>query len=198
MQQVEHGILSTLVVTWRGVDGHTALHFQGRTIVPYLTEITVGHLVDLVQITFITLRLADDEDVGERNNVAVHIDIGRVFHTCHSIDVEGIAVHLRSKLIRGVGPHTVPTLFEHCHTRGIICSIPLYLHFLCWKEVACHLYLHGLGGEEIKGDCSVSIHHGRLYTGTVEQLLLCQSTHAAERCKGDGYHCLLHTILLSF
>ena len=147
MQQIHHGVVLPLVVAGRCIDGHAALHLQRRTVVPYLTQITVGYLVHAVEIALVTFLIAHNEDIGERDDVTVDIHIGRVFHTRHTIDVKGIAIHLGRKLTGSIAPHSVRSLCQGSHVR------------LLREEVACYLYLHCLGGEEVKGNRSVGIHY---------------------------------------
>ena len=184
MQQVEHRILAALVVAGGGIDGHTALHLQRGAVVPYFREVAVGHLVYLIQIALVTLLVADDEDVGERYDVAVHVDVGRILHTCQSVDVERVTVQFRSKFIGGVTPHTVLTLLQLSHAWGIILAIARDLNRLGGQEVTSHFHLACLGGEEVESHGSIAVDNGGLYVGTVEEFLLCRSAYAAHCCKG--------------
>ena len=160
MQQIEHGILAALIVTCGGVDGHTTIHLQCGAVVPYLREVAVGHLVYAVEIALVALLVADDEDVGERYDVAIHVDVGGILHTSHTIDVEGVAVHLRSELIGGVAPHAVLAFLELGHARSIVLTITLNLNGLGGQEIACYLYLHSLGCEDVECDCAVLVDDG--------------------------------------
>ena len=178
MQQIENGVLTTLIVAGRGIDSHSALHLQRRTVIPNLAQVAVGHLVHLIQIALVALLVAYDEDVGKRDDVAVHIDIGRVLHARHTVDIEGIAVHLRSQLIGGIAPHTVLALHKLGHTRSIVLAIARNVHGLGGQEIASHLDFDGLGGIKIKGHSAVRVDDGRLYAGTVEEFLLCRYAEA--------------------
>ena len=140
----------------------------------YLAQVSVGHLVHAVKITLVTLLVADDEDVGEADDVAIDVDVGRILHTRHSVDIEGVAVHLRGELVGGVAPHTVLTLYELSHAWGIILAIARNIDLLGRQEIACHLDLDGLGCEEVECHCAVLVDDGRLNTGTVEEFLLCR------------------------
>ena len=139
MQQVEHGILTTLVIASRGIDGHTTLHLQCGTVVPNLREVAMRHLVHTIQITLVALLVADDEDIGKRNDVAIHVDVSRILHTRHTINIKGIAVHLRSEFVGGVAPHAILSLLQLSHTRGIVLTITLDLDGLSGQEITCYL-----------------------------------------------------------
>ena len=136
------------------------------------------HLVHAIQVTLVALLVADDEDVGERNDVAVHVDVGRILHTRHTVDVEGVAVHLRGKLVGGVAPHTVLAFFQLSHAWGIIRAVALDLDGLRGQEVTCHLDLHGLRCKDVECHCAVLVDDWRLNTGTVEEFLLCRGSEA--------------------
>ena len=160
MKQVEHGVLAALVVASRRIDGHAALHLQCGTVVPYLRKVSVGYFIHTIQIALVALLVADDEDIGEADDVAVHIDIGRILHARHTVDVESVAVHLGGELIGGVAPHTVLALYKLGHAWGIILAIARNVDLLGGQEVACHLYLHSLGRKEIECHGSVLVDDG--------------------------------------
>ena len=184
MQQIEHGIAAALVVAGRGVDGHAALHLQRGAGVPHLREVAVGNFVDAIEVTLVALLVTNNKDVGERHDVAVNIDVGRVLDTCHTIDVEGIAVHLRSKLLGGIAPHAVLAFHEFSHTWGIVLAVAGNVDRLRGQEIASHLDLYGLGGIEVKSYGAVRVDDGRLYAGTVEEFLLCRGS--------ETNHCQSH------
>ena len=185
MQEVEHGVLAALVIAGRGIDGHAALHLQRGTGIPHLREVAMRHFVHTIEVTLVTLLVADNKDVGKRNNVAVHVDVGRILHSRHTVDVEGVTVHLRGEFVGSITPHAVLALFQGSHAWGFVLAKALHLDGLRGQEVACHLDLDGLRGKEIKGHCAVLVDDGRLNTGTVEEFLLCRGTHAAYGCKGQ-------------
>ena len=160
MKQVEHGVLAALVVASRRIDGHAALHLQCGAVIPYLRKISVGYFIHTVQIALVALLVADDEDIGEADDVAVHIDVGRILHACHTVDVEGVAVHLRGELVGGVAPHTVLAFLELSHAWGIILAIAWDVDRLRGQEVACYLDLDSLGGKEIECHSSVLVDNG--------------------------------------
>ncbi len=118
------------------------------------------HLIHLVKIALVTLLVADDEDVGERHDITIHVDIGRILYTCHSVDVEGIAVHFRSELVGGIAPHAILSFFQLSDTWGIILAIARNIYLLSRQEVTSHFYLHCLRGKEIKCHCTVVIDDG--------------------------------------
>ena len=51
MKQVEHWVILSLVVTCWGIDGHTTLHLERRTVIPNLLHIAMRHLIDGVEVT---------------------------------------------------------------------------------------------------------------------------------------------------
>ena len=120
----------------------------------------MGHLVYLIQITLVTLLVADDEDVGERYDVAVHVDVGRILHTSHTVDIKGVAVHLRGEFAGGVAPYTVLALYELGHARGFHLAKALHLHLLGGQEVACHFHFYSLRGKEVECHCAVLVDDG--------------------------------------
>ena len=195
MEEVEYGILAALVVARWGVDGHAALHLQRRTVVPHLGEIAVGHLVHTVEVTLVALLFADDEDIGERHDVAVHVDIGGVFHARHAIDVEGVTIHLGGEFLRGVGPHTIPPLNQLCHAWGVILAIAFYLDGLWGQEVARHLHFHCLGRKEVESHCAVRVDDRGLYAGTGEQPLLRLHGQTAHHTECQSKDCLFHHLV---
>ena len=65
VHQVHHGVVLALVVACRGVDGHAALHLQRGAVIPHLGQITMPHFIHAIEVALVTLRLADDEDIGE-------------------------------------------------------------------------------------------------------------------------------------
>ena len=196
VQQIQHGVLAALVIAWRGVDGHAALHLERRAVVPHLGQVAVGHLVHTVQVTLVALLFADDKDVGKRYNIAVHIDVGRVFHPRHAIDVERVTVHLRGQLAGGVSPYAIRPLGQCSHSGGIITAATGNLDCARGQEVTGHLHLDGLGSKQVEGHCAVGVDDGRLNVGTIKKFLLCRGTHAAHGRKRHHHDYSFHTITI--
>ena len=160
VQQIHHGILAAFVITGGRIDGHTTLHLQRGAGIPDFQEIAVRYLVHLIQVALIALLLADDEDIGERHDVAVHIDVGRIFHACQAVNIKGVTVHLWSQFVARVAPHAVLAFYKFCNARGIILAIARHINLMCRQKVASHLNLDGFGGKNIKRHCAVRVDDG--------------------------------------
>ena len=89
------------------------------------------HLIHLIQVALIAFLLADDKDVGKRHDVAVHIDIGRVFHARHTINIEGVAIHFRSQLVARVAPHAVLAFYQLRYAWSIVLAIARHINLMC-------------------------------------------------------------------
>ena len=115
------------------------------------------HLVHLIQVALVAFLVADDKDVGERYDVAVHVDVGRILHSRHTINIKGITVHLGGELVGGVAPHTIRSFLQLSHTWGIILAMAWDINLLRGQEVTSHLHLDGLRGKEVKGYGSITV-----------------------------------------
>ena len=139
----------------------------------------MGHLVHAVEVTPVTLLLTDNENVGKWYNIAVHIDVGRVFHPRQAIDIERVAVQLGSQFVGGVGPYAIRSLGQRSHPWGVILASTGNLDGACGQEVTGHLHFDRLGGKKVESHCSVGVDDGWLNVGTVKEFLLCRGTDAA-------------------
>ena len=147
MKQIEHRIFTTFIIACRSIDGHTTLHLQRRTRIPDLAQIAMGHLIHTIQVALVPFRITNDEDIGERHDVTIHIDIGGILHALHAINIKGITIHLRSQLVCGIAPYTILTFLQLSNAGGIILTIARDINLLCRQEVARHLHFNSFGSE---------------------------------------------------
>ena len=192
MQQVEHRIfLTTSLVASRGIDGATTGNASRGTLVPHLAHRTMSHLIDLVEIC--TGVATDEQHAEQIVDVADVIDVQRI-DDLHTIDDHIISIELRLQGLTGEAPHTFVILHEIRHTRSVELAIIFDFDFLRRQKIASDLYLLSLGGNQIKGDGVISVHHRRSHLRTLSptQVLLCLCCHT-HQAEGSHYEKFLHS-----
>ena len=159
MQQIEHRIATTLLITGRGINGHSALRLQRRAIIPHFGDVAMRHLIDTVEITLVTLLMGHDKDIGIGGNVATHIDIGGI-QIVHAIHTELVGIELIRQFLGGIGPETTLLLLQRDVT-GLFHFTHRALHFHLRKEITCQLHLHRLGRIEPERYGAIRMNLGR-------------------------------------
>ena len=187
MKQVEYWVILSLVVTCWGIDGHTTLHLERRTVIPNLLHIAMRHLIDGVEVTTVAFLVRQDKNIGFRSDVTSDIDASRI-HNLHTIQDEIIRIKLRRKISAGKAPYSLVILHQVCHSRCIILS-HRGINLLGRQEVARNLHFLCIGSLETEGYCMVGVYLWRYHRYVVEQSLLCKAAHTQEQ--GCCYKCYL-------
>ena len=178
--------LGILLITGRGVDGHTAVKPCGGAGIPYLGDGAVGNAVDGVQVAAGAF-LRDKEDAADRRDVTVDEDVVRV-NDGVAVDAEGVGVHFRGYLeIGGVFPHAVLAFFEV--DRGLHLEFAVtHLDLLHGQEVTGKGNADGFRGTVTESDGAVFVDDGGFDAGGAEERLLgegrsCEQEASCNQCE---------------
>ena len=195
MQQIQHGVVLSPVISRRRIHGHAAFHLQCGAVIPHLCHIAVGHIVHAIQIALVPHPAAHDEDVLDRSHIAVYVDIRGVEHL-HPVHPQRIGIQFGGQRVGGEGPHTVGLL--QFRPSGHLHLSRLRVHLSGRQEIARHLHLHRLWGIHIERNRAVGIHHRRVHLATAPQRFLAHRSRGPYSSRGKCNNLFSHISFFLF